>query len=142
MLFWILISWKRADQEIESLLGISTSWSKIQPPEKVEFWSHEIWPPDPESHLPSCNSVQSISYFHLGSRTVFKLFSFMWLTYSLGNYLLLSVRLPEWITLKFYLYFKKSISTIRLYLCTTSTCSGKIIVWFHLQKTIFNFYNT
>ena len=40
---------KRADQEIESLLGISTSWSKIQPPEKVEFRSHEIWPPDPES---------------------------------------------------------------------------------------------
>ena len=42
---------KRADQEIESLLGISTSWSKIWPPEKVEFRSHEIWPPDPESVL-------------------------------------------------------------------------------------------
>ncbi len=40
---------KRADQEIESLLGILTSWSKIRPPEKVEFRSHEIQPPDPES---------------------------------------------------------------------------------------------
>ena len=28
---------------------ISTSWSKIQSSEKVEFRSHEIWPPDPES---------------------------------------------------------------------------------------------
>ena len=30
------------------LLGISTSWTKIWPPEKVEFRSHEIRPPDPE----------------------------------------------------------------------------------------------
>ncbi len=40
---------KRADQEIQSLLEILTSWSKIWPPKKVEFRSHEIWPPDPES---------------------------------------------------------------------------------------------
>ncbi len=30
------------------LLGISTSWSIIQSPEKVDFQSHEIRPPDPE----------------------------------------------------------------------------------------------
>ncbi len=45
---------------------ILTSWSKIQPPEKVEFQSHEIWPPDPESLWTPINGIFNLVYFLLG----------------------------------------------------------------------------
>ena len=54
MLFEFQSQEKCRDQEIESLLGILTSWSECRPPEKVEFLSHEIQPPD---HSPLSNTI-------------------------------------------------------------------------------------
>ena len=72
MLVWVSISWSKCRPPdwyywtnstswtnwilTSGTNWILASWSKIQPPEKVEFWSHEIRPHD---HFP--NSVSGVT---------------------------------------------------------------------------------
>jgi hypothetical protein len=68
MLFRVSISWSKCqppDQYYWTNLTswtntISTSWLKIRSPEKVEFWSHEIQPPNPHSFWMLVNFAKSI----------------------------------------------------------------------------------